>query len=255
MTMPPPPNQPPAGPPPPPAQPPGGFGPPGSGGFGAPAPGGGWPPPPPPGGGNKGKTIAAIVAAAVIAVALITASVVFLTRGDSDNSASGDGKPSTSPSASSEEPSATPSGEPSEDGDATGFPTPGEDDDLPSNEPDDDSSEVPLPSFLLRVGDCYDRSEEREGAVLTRDCDKSHDAEVVSRKKLTGTYSTDSAVRRKADSLCRTSLRSKAAKQPPGTVGGTLISYPKARNAGKSLSYVTCSLTAGKGKKLSKPLV
>ncbi|MBO8202548.1 hypothetical protein JW613_30325 [Streptomyces smyrnaeus] len=203
--------------------------------------------------------MAAVVVAAVVAIALITASVVFMTRDDWDTDASAEGKPSASQSPSpspsaSDEPSGIPSEEPSPSGEATEFPGPGEDDE-PSEEPDQDASDVPLPSFLLRVGDCYDRSKEREAAVVNRDCDKPHDAEVVSRKKLTGTYSTDGAVRSKADSMCRTLLRNKAAKQPAGTVGGTLISYPKSKNVGKAFSYVTCSLTAGKGKKLHKPLV
>ncbi|WP_369200051.1 hypothetical protein [Streptomyces sp. PU-14G] len=252
MTMPPPPSQPPSGGPPPPAQPPSGFGPPGSGGFGPPVPGG-WPPPPPPG-RNKGRAIAAIVAAAVVALALITASVVYLTGGDSDKGKTADGKPSASqsPSVPEEEPQ-DPTESP-DDGDATDFPTPGEDDDPPSEEPDEGASDVPLPSFLLQEGDCYDRSKEREGAVETRECDSPHDAEVVSRKKITGDYGTDDAVRQKADSLCRSSLRDKAAKQPGGTVGGTLISYPKAKNVGNGFDYVTCSLTAGKDQKLNKPL-
>ncbi|MEU3189153.1 hypothetical protein ABZ686_00590 [Streptomyces sp. NPDC006992] len=195
--------------------------------------------------------MAAVVAAAVVALALITASVVYLTRGDSgsDDSAGGEPSPSQS-SSSSPETSPTPTDEPSDE-EATDYPTP----DVPSDDPDESPSDVPLPSFLLRVGDCFDQSEESEGAVIDRECDESHDAEVVSRKKLTGDYSTNDAVRDKADSMCRTLLRNKAAKQPRGTVGGTLITYPKAENAGTALSYVTCSLTAGKGKQLSKPLV
>ncbi|UNT00337.1 hypothetical protein MMF93_30645 [Streptomyces tubbatahanensis] len=253
MTMPPPPSQPPSGGPPHPVQPPSGFGPPGSGGFGPPAPGG-WPPPPPPPGHNRGRAVAAIVAVAVVALALITASVIYLTGGDSDKSEAVDGKPSASQPPSPSEPETQDPTEIPNDGDATDFPEPGEGDE-PSEEPDEGADDVPLPSFLLQEGDCYDRSEEREGAVETKDCDSPHDAEVVSRKKITGDYGTDSAVRQKADSLCRSSLRDKAAEQPSGTVGGTLISYPKAENVGNGFDYVTCSLTAGKDQKLDKPLV
>ncbi|MGP3987077.1 hypothetical protein [Streptomyces sp. 3N207] len=198
--------------------------------------------------------MAAVVAAAVLALALITASVLYLTRGDSGTGDSADRKPPATASPSPSDEPGEPTETPSEDGEATDFPTPGEDGELPSASPDNDSSDVPLPAFLLHEGDCYNRSKEREGSVVTRDCDTSHDAEVVSRKKLTGSYSTDDAVRREADSMCRTTLRNKAAKQPPGTVGGTLISYPKSKNSGTGFSYVICSLTAGKGKKLSKPL-
>ncbi|RCG21709.1 hypothetical protein DQ392_08340 [Streptomyces reniochalinae] len=191
---------------------------------------------------------------AAVALALITASVVYLTGGDSDEGEAADGKPSASQSSSpSEQETREPTESPDDDGDATDFPDPGEEDD-PSEGPDEGAGDVPLPSFLLQEGDCYDRSEEREGAVETRDCDSPHDAEVVSRKKITGDYGTDGAVRQKADSLCRSSLRDKAAEQPSGTVGGTLISYPKAENVGKGFDYVTCSLTAGKDHKLDKPL-
>lgn len=194
-----------------------------------------------------------MVAAAVVALALITASVLYLTRGDSGKDDRADDKPSAAHSPSpSEEGTDLPSEDP-DDGGATDFPAPGEDD-LPSEDPDEDASDVPLPSFLLQVGDCYDRSTKREGSVETRECDSPHDAEVVTRKKITGDYSTDDAVQQKADSLCRSPLRDKAAKQPNGTVGGTLISYPKAQNVGKGFDYVTCSLTAGKDQKLHKPL-
>ncbi|RCG23170.1 hypothetical protein DTL70_14790 [Streptomyces diacarni] len=197
-----------------------------------------------------------MVAVAVVALALITASVIYLTGGDSDKDETADGKPSASqpPPPSEPEPETQEPTEIPDDGDATDFPDPGEGDD-PSEDPDEGAGDVPLPSFLLQEGDCYDRSEEREGAVETKDCDSPHDAEVVSRKKITGDYGTDSAVRQKADSLCRSSLRDKAAEQPSGTVGGTLISYPKAENVGNGFDYVTCSLTAGKDQKLDKPLV
>lgn len=201
--------------------------------------------------------MAAIVVAAVLAVALITAGVVFLTKGDDEPDKGAKGTPggpgsSQSPTPSEEE--SAPSEEPEDDGAATDFPTPGEDD-VPSSEPSEGASDVPLPSFMLKVGDCYNRSDKGAGAVETRDCDGAHDAEVVSRKKITGDYTSDSEVRNKADSLCRDSLRSKAGKQPRGTVGGTLISYPKAKGVGAGIDYVTCSLTAGEGKKLHKPLV
>nr|WP_241265707.1 hypothetical protein [Streptomyces boncukensis] len=126
-----------------------------------------------------------------------------------------------------------------------------------------DTSGVPLPSFLLSVGDCYDRADEgegedegaSEGRVETRDCGEAHDAEVVSRKTIEGSFDTDAQVAEEAESLCRTALRAKARRQPSGTVGGTLISYPKARGVNAGIDRVTCSLTAGKGKKLHKPLL
>lgn len=213
-----------------------------------------------PAGAAPGKLIAAVVAAAVVAVALVTAGVVFLTGADDGkDKTAGKGEP---PASSTEKPSGERSEEssdgPADDGSATDFPTPDWEDGLPSKgpdkDPDESASDVPLPSFMLQVGDCYDRSD-KAGSVETRECDGAHDAEVVSRKKITGDYGTDSAVRRKADSLCRSSLKDKAAKQPGGVIGGTLISYPKASGVNGGINSVTCSLTAGKGKKLHKPLV
>lgn len=200
--------------------------------------------------------VAAIVVAAVLAVALITAGIVFLTGDDGGTGKDAKGTPggpgSSQPSTPSEEPE-SPSEEP-DDGEATDFPTPGEESDYPSSEPSEDVSDRPLPSFMLKVGDCYNRSDEGEGTVEARDCGSPHDAEVVSSKKITGDYSSDAEVRRKADSLCRVPLRDKARQQPRGTVGGTLISFPKARGVSAGINNVTCSLTAGEGKKLNKPL-
>ncbi len=240
-------------PPPPPSVPPGAFGPPGSGGFGPPAPG--WPPPPPPPPGpRRGRVVVAVVATVVIVAALVTAGIVFLGGGSDDGGGADAGpSPSASPTAEpSPEDSGTESDEPDapDDGAATDFPDPDEDDDLSSDEPDD----TELPSFLLQVGDCFDTAGKSAGGVRKKSCDGAHEAEVVSREELTGDYTSDSAVRSKADSLCREPLRDKAAEQPGGTVGGTLVSYPKAKGVEAGFTSVTCSLTAGKGKKLHKPL-
>ncbi|WP_301127015.1 hypothetical protein [Streptomyces cacaoi] len=196
----------------------------------------------------------AVVATVVIVAALVTAGIVFLGGGSDDGGGADAGpSPSASPTAEpSPEDSGTESDEPDapDDGAATDFPDPDEDDDLSSDEPDD----TELPSFLLQVGDCFDTAGKSAGGVRKKSCDGAHEAEVVSREELTGDYTSDSAVRSKADSLCREPLRDKAAEQPGGTVGGTLVSYPKAKGVEAGFTSVTCSLTAGKGKKLHKPL-
>ncbi|WP_344566745.1 hypothetical protein [Streptomyces axinellae] len=195
-----------------------------------------------------------MVAAAVAALALITASVVFLTGAeDGKDKTSGKGGPPAS-STTADGPGKESSDEPADDGAATDFPAPDPGDGLPSQESGEGAGGASLPSFMLQVGDCYDRSG-KAGSVEPRECDTPHDAEVVSRKKITGDYATDSAVRRQAGSVCRSSLKNKAAMQPRGAVGGTLVSYPKAKSVNSGISSVTCSLTAGEGKKLYKPLV
>ncbi|WP_016905709.1 MULTISPECIES: hypothetical protein [Streptomyces] len=195
--------------------------------------------------------VAAIAAAAVVVVALVVAGVVVLSGGGDDDKA--DDKPSPTVSESSTPPEELPSDDPADDpldDPATEFP-----EDEPSDEPSSDPSNVPLPSWLLQEGDCFDLPDDDTGGkVLMRECDESHYGEVVKRVKIEGNYDTDSEVRKKASSLCEKPLRDKGNKQDPGKVSRTLVSYPKAAGVDSGINYVTCSLTAAEGKKLKEPL-
>ncbi|MFG3254995.1 hypothetical protein [Streptomyces sp. NPDC048172] len=207
--------------------------------------------------------MAGAVVAGVLALSLLTAGILFLAGGDGEGRAVSDAPVDGSSSAGAAPggggasgPDATPTGDPvpDDDGAATDFPDPDPSGALPTGDPGDGASDITLPSFLLRKGACYDLSGKREGQVETRDCAAAHDAEVVARKRIQGSFEKDAAVAEKAESLCRPVLRTTAKRQPGGTVGGTLVSYPKAEGVNAGLDRVTCSLTAGKGKKLHKPL-
>ncbi|MCT2591469.1 hypothetical protein LHJ74_16430 [Streptomyces sp. N2-109] len=191
----------------------------------------------------------AIVVAAVVAVALIAGAVLALDGGDGKDTAADD---SPSPSASSSSPEPEPTGIPTEEPDD--YPTE-EPDDYPTEEesPDFESilptpSSGPRPAYQMEVGDCFDVEKDKNGQAEPADCSAAHDAEVVHQEKLTREYDTDSAVRDAADSLCETPMKNEA--RGHSAVGGTLVQYPRASGTRLGLRTVTCSLTAGEGKKL-----
>jgi hypothetical protein len=219
----------------------------------------GWAPPQPPGGGNR-KTLIAIIAGTVAAAALVVGAVVFINKDDGGKDDAADKSPSPSVSHSP-----TPEDSASFDDEASDPPT---DDTLPSDDlPSGDASSPnietmmptptsgPIPSYMLKVGQCFNVPAGKGGQGERISCSKAHDAEVVYKEKLTGTYDTDTAVKTKADSICKSRLDSKARRQPSGTVRGTLVQYPQTSGLRMGLKTVTCSLTAGQGRKLYKPLV
>ncbi|WP_344525048.1 hypothetical protein [Streptomyces albiaxialis] len=205
--------------------------------------------------------MAGAVVFAVLALSLVTAGALFLAGGDGEGRTANEGPAVGGSSAESapdgREPDSPAPGVPAPDGSAPGPKESPAPDGTPTGTPVPDGdgvSGIVLPSFLLRTGDCYDRSDKGEGQVETRDCATAHDAEVVARKRIRGSFDKDAEVAEKAEALCRSVLRTKAGRQPGGTVGGSLVSYPKAKGVNAGLDRVTCSLTAGKGKKLHKPL-
>lgn len=194
----------------------------------------------------------AIVVAAVVAVALIAGSVLLLTGGEDEDTADDPPSPIASRSSETPEPTGSPFEEP---------------EDYPSEEPEDDPSDTaspdfeelmptptegPVPAYQLEVGDCFDIPEGRDGHGEPVECSAAHDAEVVHQEKLTDDYDSDADVREAADSLCKTPMKDKAAGH--SEVAGTLVQFPKASGLKLGMRTVTCSLTAGDGKKLSKGL-
>lgn len=190
----------------------------------------------------------AIVVAAVVAVALIAGAVLLLTGGDDEDTADDAPSSSAPPSPATPEPTGSTSEEP---------------EDFPGDEPEEDPSdsarpdfeelmptpsEGPIPSYQMEVGDCFDIPAARNGHGEPTDCGSAHDAEVVHQEKLTEDYDTDADVRKAADSLCRTPMKDEAAGH--SEVGGTLVQFPKASGMKLGMRTVTCSLTAGDGKKL-----
>ncbi|MFI8966136.1 hypothetical protein ACIGO8_28940 [Streptomyces sp. NPDC053493] len=112
------------------------------------------------------------------------------------------------------------------------------------------------PYDRLRVGDCFDIDRDAPGTVVRRACDTPHDAEVVARLRLTGSFADDRAVRDAAAALCRPRLRAKAAEQPLGTRWTTFVQYPYRTSFLLGDDTVTCSLAApsATGRHLTAPL-
>ncbi|MFI9291358.1 hypothetical protein H4W23_37745 [Streptomyces gardneri] len=111
----------------------------------------------------------------------------------------------------------------------------------------------PVSFEALRVGDCFDIDRATPGTALRRDCDTPHDAELVTRLRLTGTYADDRLVREAATELCRAPLRDKAARQPLGTRWTTFVQYPYRTSYLLGSDTVACSLAApsATGRKLT----
>ncbi|MGW5421236.1 hypothetical protein [Streptomyces sp. NPDC003943] len=112
------------------------------------------------------------------------------------------------------------------------------------------------PYDALRVGDCFDIDRDAPGTVIRRACDTPHDAQVVARPVLTGSYADDRAVRDAAAALCRAPLRVKAAEQPLGTRWTTFVQYPYRTSYLLGEDRIACSLAAPSdtGRKLTAPL-
>ncbi|MGX1908372.1 hypothetical protein ACWIID_05865 [Streptomyces phaeochromogenes] len=134
---------------------------------------------------------------------------------------------------------------------------------LPTNVPTDLDSFLPslagddVPYYMLQTGDCFNIDDTKPGQAAKRSCRAAHDAEVVKVAELEGTYTTDAALKKAASVLCAKTLDTKAAKQPAGTVRGTLVQYPDPTGFKLGIDKVACSLAAdvGAGKrKLTKPL-
>ncbi|MFD5324853.1 hypothetical protein [Streptomyces sp. NPDC127092] len=114
---------------------------------------------------------------------------------------------------------------------------------------------APSPYDGLRVGDCFGIERDAPGTVVRRACDTPHDAELVARLRLTGTYADDGAVRDAAAALCREPLRTKAAEQPLGTRWSTFVQYPYRTSYLLGQTTVACSLAAPTGTaRLTAPL-
>ncbi|MFD3376823.1 MULTISPECIES: hypothetical protein [unclassified Streptomyces] len=196
-----------------------------------------------------------LVLAVIVTLGAGSAVALVATSGDgssgkkspSENDSTAGGLPTPSLSIPSELPS-LPTGVPSR---------------LPSDVPTDLDSLLPslagddVPYYMLQTGDCFNIDDTKPGQAAKRSCRAAHDAEVVKVAELEGTYTTDAALKKAASALCAKPLDTKAAKQPAGTVRGTLVQYPDPTGFKLGIDKVACSLAAdvGAGKrKLTKPL-
>jgi hypothetical protein len=197
-----------------------------------------------------------------VAVGVVAAVVLVAT---SDNGSSGGKAPTESsgtaertPTPSLSIPSEVPSRLPS----LPSLPSDVPSDLLPSGPPSDLESLLPSPAgdevpyYMLKAGDCFNTDDSRPGQATKRSCRTAHDAEVVKMAELEGTFKTDAALKKAASALCEKPLQARAAKQPAGTVRGTLVQYPDPTGFGLGIDSVACSLAAdiGGNRKLTKPL-
>lgn len=197
--------------------------------------------------------------AVIVAIGAVSAVVMVATSGDgssdkeppSESDSTTGGLPSPSLSIPSELPSELPSL-------PTDVPS-----NLPSGLPTDLESLLPslasdeVPYYMLRTGECFNIDDSKPGQATKRSCNAAHDAEVVKLAELEGTYPTDAALKKAASELCAKPLDTKAAKQPTGTVRGTLVQYPDLTGFKLGIDKVACSLAAEVGvgnRKLTKPL-
>ncbi|MGI5192575.1 hypothetical protein ACQEVY_02760 [Streptomyces sp. CA-288835] len=205
-----------------------------------------------------------IVLAVIVAIGAVAAVALVVT---SDDGSSGKKSPAASSDTTGSTPTPSlsiPSELPSLPSDVPSLPSgvPDLPTDLPSGLPTDLESLLPTPAgnevpyYMLKAGDCFNVDNSKPGQAAKRSCRTAHDAEVVKVTELTGTYSTDAALKKAATDLCQKPLQAKAVKQPAGTVRGTLVQYPDSTGFKLGIDNVACSLAAdpnGNGK-LTKPL-
>ncbi|WP_419994133.1 hypothetical protein [Streptomyces boninensis] len=66
-----------------------------------------------------------------------------------------------------------------------------------------------IPYVVLKPGECFDhpRLDPRAEKVTARSCGVPHDGQVISNRTLTGDFTSDAALRRKAMALCETDAK------------------------------------------------
>ncbi|MBL1097082.1 hypothetical protein [Streptomyces coffeae] len=237
---------------------PGGF-PPGS------LPPGSLPPSPPRGGGSK---VVAIVVAAAVAVAVIVGAIALGSQGDHDSDeAAADETPRASASTSATASPSAPSSDPSSTEDP-GEGAPFGDD--PKGDPDSGTSPTPsqsagsrdrVPYVVLAPGTCFDHPamDSSVTKIEKRSCSSAHDGEVIANEKLTGDFSSETAIQKKALSLCAVDAKTRLQKIPnDGRNYYYYALYPALGTYSvQGEDKVSCALTLSSGldgAKLHKPL-
>ncbi|MFJ5214899.1 hypothetical protein ACIP98_09300 [Streptomyces sp. NPDC088354] len=197
---------------------------------------GGYPPPQPPPRSGGGAKIAAIVIGAVVLVAVIVGGLaVALGGGDDDKDAASS---SSSPTASAST----------------------------SSEPTDDTTASPSPAetfrryVVLDIGQCFNDPGLDSGVteVTPVPCTGPHDAEVIAHEKITGTFATEAALKKKVLQLCEADAGKRLDHITDNRTFYYYALYPKlAGYQVQGKNTVSCSLTLSNkpdGEKLTKPL-
>ncbi|MDK1474113.1 hypothetical protein QNO07_11915 [Streptomyces sp. 549] len=242
----------------PPGTPPGGYGPGGPGGYGPGGPGGYGPggpgsyPPPPNGGGNGPNKAAITVIAVVLGIAVAIGVVLLVSGGDDGDKDRANVSASSSPSPKeSDEPDPTPTSIPSLDLPST----------VPTQPSEPSVAPTVIPYVVLPPGTCFNHPALNSDAkgIDRRSCNESHDAEVISNRKVSGDFATDTAIQQAALALCEKDARTRLQKMPQdGTVYYPFALYPlKSTYDFQGKDTVSCAMTLSNtkdGKQLAAPL-
>lgn len=225
----------PSGPPGPPV-PPGGYGYPG--GY----PGGFPPPPPPP---NHTKRNVWIAVGAVAVVGAIVGAIAASSGGDSDTP-SAKGTPRTTLTAPPTMPTIpTPSFTLPTDFPSLDLPT-----DFPSSSDEPEPSATggeEMPYVVVEPGKCFDAPSMTHTitTVQTVSCTSAHDAQSIANKTLSGTFTTEDQIEKKAFSLCETDANKHA---PAGGDYYSYVLFPQLITYQlQGRNTVTCALTLNDG--------
>jgi hypothetical protein len=263
--------------PPPPGQPgqsgppalPSGFGPPPSALPPGALPPGTLPPAPPPPGTGRSKT-AGLVTGVAVGLAVVVGAVLLGAKDDDGGgkTAAGDAPSTTAPNRPLSSPSGDASGPAGTEDPGQGAPLGGGEDADPAGSapPSPDSSESApsgrrMPYAVLKPGTCFDHPamDSSVTKVEKRSCDRAHDGEVITNETLTGKFSSERAIQRKALSLCATDAEKRLESVPnDGRVYYYYALYPALgtyTEHGKD--RVSCALTVSTGKdgaKLKQPI-
>lgn len=195
---------------------------------------GGYPPPQPPPRSGGGAKIAAIVIGAVVLIAVIVGGLAVALGGD-------DGKDAAA-SSSSPATSAATSSEPT---DANTSPSP---------------AETFRKYVVLDVGQCFNDPglDSSVTEVTPVSCNGPHDAEVIAHEKITGTFATEAALKKKVLKLCEADAGKRLDHLTDNRTFYYYALYPKlAGYQVQGKDTVSCSLTLSNkpdGEKLAKPL-
>jgi hypothetical protein len=163
----------------------------------------------------------------VVAIAGAVAGVVATSSDDSSGTA--DAKPSASLAAT---PTSTPPSEPATD--------------LPAGSPT--STDQLVPYVVLAPGKCFDSPTLSPGIseVVIRSCTAAHDAEVIANETLTGAFTSDAEIQRKALELCTADAKRHLPQD--GKLYYPYVLFPKlVTYQVQDRTTVTCSLTRDNG--------
>jgi hypothetical protein len=121
-------------------------------------------------------------------------------------------------------------------------------------------SESVNPYVVLKPGECFDTPglDSSIAKTVRRSCSSPHDGEVIANETITGSFTTEKALRAKVLKLCQADVEKHRSKVPSDAQYYYYAIYPSLATYEKNeKDIVSCSLTLSEkpdGKKLTKPL-